>query len=450
MLARKHAQKLISFGPAHRNWATPSCLLAIRLDNPAGRAQVIGMARKKEIVEADVAVVGAGMVGGTIACLLAGSGVPTVMIDRAAIGTGLVPEFDGRASAIALSTHRALRGAGIWAALADTVNPIEDIRVSDGGSPLFLHYDHRDVGDEPFGYMIENRHIRHALAARFAELDALTVAAPASVAGVERNPGGVVVGLGDGREIRARLLIGADGRGSAMRAAAGIRVTRWDYDQVGIVCSVRHEKPHDNIAHERFLPSGPFAILPLRDNRASIVWTDKKHLAPTIMQLSDRDFAGELRRRFGDFLGDVEPEPRRWCYPLSLQFAREPVADRLALAGDAAHAMHPIAGQGLNMGLRDAAALAEAIVDARRLGLDIGGSTTLERYARWRGFDNTLMLAMTDMLNRLFSNDIAPARAARDIGMAAVNAAGPLKKVFMRHAMGVVGDLPRVLRGEPL
>lgn len=420
------------------------------LDKPTDGDQVRRMNANPRTLEVEAVIVGGGLVGGTVACLLAGAGVPVAMIDRAAIETGLAPEFDGRASAIALSTHRALRGAGLWPALEGVVNPIEEIRVSDGGSPLFLHYDHRDVGDEPFGFMIENRHIRHALAARFADLENLHVIAPAAIAAVERGPGGVTVDLEDGRRIGARLLIGADGRTSATRTDAGIRVTRWDYDQSGIVCSVRHAKPHDNIAHERFLPSGPFAILPLRDNRASIVWTEKTSLAPAIMKLDDRDFAGELRRRFGDFLGDVTPEPRRWCYPLSLQFADRTTDTRLALAGDAAHAMHPIAGQGLNMGLRDAAALAEAIVDARRLGLDIGGATALERYARWRGFDNTLMLAMTDMLNRLFSNDVAPVRLARDVGLAAVNAAGPLKKLFMRHAMGVVGSLPRVLRGEPL
>ncbi|MEQ8667309.1 MAG: UbiH/UbiF/VisC/COQ6 family ubiquinone biosynthesis hydroxylase [Rhodospirillales bacterium] len=408
------------------------------------------MTKRPSVIDTEVVIVGGGLVGGTLACLLAGVGVPSVLVDRAPVEAGLDPAFDGRASSIAVSSHRALRSAGLWPALEAVVNPIEDIRVSDGASPLFLHYDHRDVGDEPFGYMIENRHIRHAIAERFGGIADLTVLAPVSIASVERDQTGVALTLADGRTVRARLLVGADGRGSAIREGAGLRVTRWDYDQAGIVCSVRHEKPHSNIAHERFLPSGPFAILPLQNNRASIVWTEKKHLAPTIMALDDRDFAGELRRRFGDFLGEVEPEPKRWSYPLSLQFAERHTDRRLALAGDAAHAMHPIAGQGLNMGLRDAAALAEAVIDARRLGLDIGGGTVLDRYARWRGFDNTLMLGMTDMLNRLFSNDIGPVRAARDIGLAMVNRAGPLKKVFMRHAMGLVGELPRVLRGEPL
>lgn len=418
------------------------------LDNGLGPDQVQGMANK--LTNVDVMIVGAGMVGGTLACLLAGAGLSTVVIDRAPIAAGLDPDFDGRASSIAISTHRALRAAGLWPTLAETATPILDIRVSDGASPLFLHFDHADAGDEPFGYMIENRHIRYALSERFQALEDLTVIAPATISHLQRAPNGATVTLEDGRVISARLLIAADGRGSMIRQEAGIALTKWDYDQAGIVCSVRHERPHNNIAHERFLPSGPFAILPLADSRACIVWTQDKDLAPKIMAMDDREFAGELRRRFGDFLGDVKPEPKRWSYPLSLQFAREITAERLALVGDAAHGMHPIAGQGLNMGLRDVAALSEILIDSARLGLDIGSGAVLDRYARWRGFDNTLMLAMTDMLNRLFSNDIAPVRLARDIGLAAVDRAGPLKKVFMRQAMGQTGELPRLLRGEAL
>lgn len=404
----------------------------------------------RQTLIADVAIVGAGMVGGTLGCLLAGAGLGTVIIDRAAVSRGLDPAFDGRASSIAISTHRALRGAGLWPALEPVATPILNIRVSDGASSMFLHFDSTEAGDEPFGYMIENRHIRHALAERFGVVENLDILAPAGIVEVERSAGGVAVTLDDGRTVKARLLVAADGRGSMVRTLAGIPLTRWDYDQAGIVCSVKHEKPHNNVAHERFLPSGPFAILPLADNRSCIVWTQDKKLAPAIMALDDREFAGELRRRFGDFMGEVSPEPQRWTYPLSLQFAQRLTDQRLALVGDAAHGMHPIAGQGLNMGLRDAAALSEVVIDAARLGLDIGSVTVLERYARWRGFDNTLMLAMTDLLNRLFSNDIAPVRLARDIGLAAVNRAGPLKKIFMKQAMGLTGNLPRVLRGEPL
>lgn len=408
------------------------------------------MSTKAPDIVADVVVVGAGMVGGTLACLLAGAGLATVVVERAPQSTALDPRFDGRASSIAHSTHQVFRAAGLWPELAAEATAILDIRVSDGPSSLFLHFAHHEVGDTPFGYMVENRHIRHALSRRHGALESLTLLAPASVADVVRGADGVVLTLEDGRRLLAPLLVAADGRGSTIRERAGIALTRWAYDQVGIVCSVRHEKPHNNTAHERFLPSGPFAILPLAGNRSCIVWTQEKALAPAIMALDDRDFAGELRRRFGDFLGEVDPETQRWSYPLALQFADRLIDRRLALAGDVAHGMHPIAGQGLNMGLRDVAALAEVVVDATRLGLDPGSGVVLDRYARWRRFDNTLMLAMTDLLNRLFSNDIAPVRLARDLGLAAVNRAGPLKKMVMKQAMGLTGDLPRLLRGGTL
>jgi 2-octaprenyl-6-methoxyphenol hydroxylase len=262
--------------------------------------------------------------------------------------------------------------------------------------------------------------------------------------------------LSDGRKVKARLAIAADGRNSRTREGAGIRVTHWSYEQAAIVCSVAHERSHDFTAHEHFLPAGPFAILPLMGDLdrpghcSSIVWTERADLAPAIMALDEKNFIAELQRRFGEFLGPLEVIGPKWCYPLSLQFTERTIDKRLALIGDAAHAMHPIAGQGLNMGLRDVAALAEVVLDAKRLGLDIGDGTMLERYQRWRRFDNTLMLAMTDGLNRLFSNDIRPLRLVRDIGLAAVNALPPLKKVFMRQAMGLVGDLPRLMRNQPL
>ena len=246
------------------------------------------------------------------------------------------------------------------------------------------------------------------------------------------------------------LAIAADGRQSALRELAGIDVVRWSYPQTGIVCAVTHEAPHHGIAHEHFLPSGPFAILPMTRNRSSIVWTERNDLAPAILELDDDAFAAELKRRFGDFLGDVRVGPQRWAYPLSVVHARDYVAPRVAAVGDAAHAIHPIAGQGFNLGLRDVAALAEIIVDRLRLGLDPGDTEALMRYQKWRKPDNMMMIAATDTLNRLFSNDVAPVRVARDTGLALVNQLPPLKRVLMRHAMGLVGDLPRLTRGEPL
>ncbi|MEK9725336.1 MAG: FAD-dependent monooxygenase, partial [Rhodospirillaceae bacterium] len=259
-----------------------------------------------------------------------------------------------------------------------------------------------------------------------------------------------------GATVRARLAVAADGRASATRVAAGIGVTSWTYDQTAIVCTVRHDRHHGGIAHERFLPAGPFAILPLAGdppdagNRSSLVWTERADLAPAMMALDEAGFTAEVARRFGDFLGGLEAAGPRYSFPLGLQFAERMIAPRLALAGDAAHAMHPIAGPGVYKGLRDVAALAEVLVDAHRLGLDLGAQTVLERYARWRRFDNTLMLAATDGLNRLFSNDALPLRLARDLGLAAVDRLPPVKRLFMRHAMGLVGELPRLLRGERL
>ncbi len=398
----------------------------------------------------DILIIGGGLAGGTLACILAAHDVETVVIDREAPSTVLDPHYDGRASAIALGSQRVLAGAGLWDDLIDDSAVIQDIRVADGDSLMFLHYDHQDLGGEPFGFMVENRRHRAALAKRFATLDKLTVRAPDRLDTLERSADGVTAVLQNGDTIRARLVVGADGRGSEVRKRAGIQLTGWSYNQCGIVCTVAHEKPHNNIAHEHFLPAGPFATLPLMGNQSCIVWTETSELTPVMMALNEAAFGAELTERFGDFLGQVDVVGDRWSYPLSLQFAMRTIDERLVLIADAAHGMHPIAGQGLNMGLRDVAALAEVIIDARRLGLDVGTATVLDRYERWRRFDNTLMLAMTDILNRLFSNDIAPVRVARDLGLGIVNKIPPMKRLFMRHAMGLVGDLPRLMRGDSL
>jgi 2-octaprenyl-6-methoxyphenol hydroxylase len=261
--------------------------------------------------------------------------------------------------------------------------------------------------------------------------------------------------LSDGSEIIAPLIVGADGARSKMRELAGIGVRHWTYPQSGIVCTVRHARSHHNVAHEHFLPAGPFAILPLADNRASLVWTERATLAPALIALPPDEFLAELATRFGDFLGDLALEGPIWSYPLSLHLAERAIDMRLALIGDAAHGMHPIAGQGFNLGLRDVAALAETVVDAARLGLDIGAGTVLRRYADWRRLDTLAMLGITDLLNRLFSNDVPPVRLARDLGLAAVNRVPPLKRFLMHHAMGMSatmtgGTLPRLLKGEAL
>jgi len=405
--------------------------------------------------ETEVLVLGGGMVGMTLANALAGAGVAVIVVDSAPQDALLDTGYDGRASAIAHGSAQVFRGIGLWPYLSDNAGPIVDIRVADGtvaGGPsgLFLHYDHREVGDLPFGYMIENRVIRRALFQQAETLPSLRHIAPARVATLAREAGGAEAVLEDGRHIRCRLVIGAEGRNSPSRADAGIGVTRLPYDQTAIVCTVRHERDHQGVAVEYFLPSGPFAMLPMTDRRMNIVWTERPEPAARFLALDDDAFLAELGRRFGDWLGAVALTGPRFSYPLSLQHAARYCDRRLALVGDAAHAIHPIAGQGLNLGLRDVAALAESVIDNRRLGLDIGGPDVLRRYERWRRFDSVLLASVTDTLNRLFSNDIPPLRLARDLGLAAVDRIPPLKRFFMRHAMGVVGDLPRLVRGDAL
>lgn len=410
----------------------------------------------------DVIVVGAGMVGGCLAAALGRAGLRVAVVDREAPATLTDAAFDGRTSAIAHGSMRILEGSGIWPALVEHAEPILDIRVSDGGSPLFLHYDHTEVGDLPLGYIVENRRLRQAVFDHLGAADGVALLAPAAVASVERDGAAARVYLAGGRTLTAPLVVAADGRNSRLRRDAGIVVSEWSYRQTAIVCVAQHERPHRGVAHERFLPSGPFAILPMRDaepgeagpdgglHRSSIVWSERADLAPRLLGLDQAAFDAELRRRFGDFCGAVRAVGPRWSYPLSVLNAARYVAPRLALAGDAAHAIHPIAGQGLNLGVRDVAALAEVVVEARRLGLDIGSEAVLQRYERWRRFDSLTLVAVTDGLNRLFSNDVAPLRWARDLGLGAVNRLPPLRRLFMRHAMGTVGILPRLARGEPL
>jgi 2-octaprenyl-6-methoxyphenol hydroxylase len=414
-----------------------------------------------DVLSADVVIVGGGLVGLTLALALGGAGLRVAVIDRERPAVAAADPFDGRGSAIAWGSARVLRAIGLWPRLAAHAQPINDIRVSDGDSLLFLHYDHRAAGigedgaPAPLGYIIENRHTRRALYAALADRPEVTLLAPAEVTRLERAAGRVAAQLADGRVVSAALAVACDGRESPQRQAAGIGVVRWSYRQSGIVCSIAHERPHHGVAHERFLPAGPFAVLPLPDaadgtHLSSIVWTERAELVPAMLALPDGEFSDEIARRFGDGLGAIRVAGPRWAYPLGLIHAERYVAHRLALAGDAAHGIHPIAGQGLNLGLRDVAALAECVVDAARLGLDIGGADTLARYERWRRVDNVLLAGVTDVLNRLFSNDLAPLRLVRDLGLGMVERLPPVKRLFMRHAMGVLGDLPRMVRGEAL
>jgi len=402
--------------------------------------------------KADVVVGGGGMVGLTLAIALTKGGLEVAVADPAPKAAVLDAGFDGRVSALAYSSVRMFEALGIWPHLAEHAQAINDILVTDAGenreaAPFSLHFDHREIG-EPLGHIVENRYIRSALFAVAETLPNLSLIAPMGLAEVKAESASVTATLANGEAIRARLAVAADGRESPLRVAQGIGIVGWSYPQTGIVATVEHEKPHNGVAYEHFLPSGPFAILPMTGNRSSLVWTEKETLAPAMMKLPDDEFDAEIANRFGAHLGATKAAGPRWSYPLKFHLARDYVRPRFALAGDSAHGIHPIAGQGLNLGLKDAAALAEVVLDAARLGLDIGALDILKRYERWRRFDALALAAATDGLNRLFSNDIAPLRFARDLGMGIVDSIGPLRRFFMRHAGGGIGKLPRLLKGE--
>jgi 2-octaprenyl-6-methoxyphenol hydroxylase len=406
-------------------------------------------ARTKSEIQTDVLVVGGGLNGLPLAISLADAGLDVVVLERQAPDTQLSPDFDGRVSAIAHASRNLFRSAGIWDHVEEK-QPMLDIRITDGPSKCFLHYDHSQLGDEPFGHMVENRYLRLALSRRAAELDSLSIMAPAEYVTMDRRRDGVTASLSSGESISARLVVAADGRMSPLRELAGIKTVGWSYNQSGIVCTIEHELPHQGVAQERFLNPGPFAILPMTGNRSSLVWTEETERAKHIMALSDDDFYSEMAKRFGDYLGALKVVGPRWSYPLALHQSEQYIAERMALIGDAAHGMHPIAGQGLNLGLRDVAALAQLIIDTSRLGLDIGGKSVLEDYQRWRRFDSAALLAITDGLNRLFGSDNPAVRLSRDIGLSTVNRMPKLKGFFMEHARGTVGNLPRMLEGKPL
>jgi 2-octaprenyl-6-methoxyphenol hydroxylase len=402
--------------------------------------------------QADIIIGGGGMVGLTLALALARAGLDVVVADPVPQAAATDAKFDGRVSALAFASVRMFEALGIWDHLAKDAQPIADILVTDAApdkpaSPFSLHFDSREQGS-PLGHIAENRHIRSALFAVAATAPNLTLIAPAALTALEADTHGIEATLSNGERVRARLAVAADGRESAMRERMGIGVVGWSYAQWGIVATVEHEKPHNGVAYEHFLPSGPFAILPMTGNRSSLVWTERDTIAPAMMKLPDDAFHAEIARRFGDHLGATKAAGPRWSYPLKFHLARAYVKPRFALAGDAAHGIHPLAGQGLNLGLKDAAALADVVLDAARLGLDIGALHILQRYERWRRFDSFALAAATDGLNRLFSNDFAPLRVVRDLGMGLVDAVGPARRFFMRHAGGDIGKLPRLMKGE--
>ena len=403
----------------------------------------------------DIVIVGGGLNGPALALALAQTGHRVVVVDALSETQRRQDSFDGRGYALALASTRLLKQIGVWQRVAAHSQAMNEIKVSDGApgrapSPFFLHFDHAEIEEGPMGYMVEDRYLRRALIEAMEEAPNITVRNGCRVVTQTLGINGASVTLDTGETLESDLLVGADGRRSGTCQRAGIKRTGWDYDQTALVCAIAHEQPHHGIAHQYFMPSGPLAILPLPGNQSSIVWSESTARAKEIHDLNDRSYLEALRPVFGDFLGEIHLAGRRFTYPLNLTVANSFVADRLALVGDAAHGMHPIAGQGLNAGLRDVGALAEVLTEAKRRGENIGSLLVLQRYEQWRRFDTTALVSATDVFNRLFSNDNPFLRMGRDIGMGLVNAMPGVRRGFMREAAGLTGDLPRLLQGKAI
>jgi 2-octaprenyl-6-methoxyphenol hydroxylase len=397
----------------------------------------------------DVIIVGGGLAGPALALALAQGGLSVALVD--ARPEAVPQQFDGRAYAMALASRRLLANIGVWEHVANHAQPILAIKVADGRpgeapSSLHLAFDHAEIEEGPMGHMVEDRHLRAALAEALAAEPRVTVLRGQPVVAQEVGATLATVTLSGGKRVEARLLVGADGRGSGTAERAGIGRQVRDYGQTAVVCAVTHEKPHRGTAYQLFLPSGPLAILPLLGNRSSIVWSERTERAAALLAMDDEAFLASLRPVFGSFLGEIGLEGPRFGFPLNLSLAKSFTGPRVALVGDAAHGVHPIAGQGLNAGLRDVGALAEVLAEAHGRGEDPGGAPVLERYARWRRFDTATLAAATDGFNRLFSNDSRLLRVTRDLGLGLVNRIPPLRRAFIREAAGLTGDLPKLMR----
>ena len=390
-------------------------------------------------------VVGGGFAGLIMTAALGKAGVPTVCVDP---GGATAKSADIRTTACALSSQRILKSIGIWESLRHQAEPIKEIRVADNYTRGFIHYDHRDLGPEPLGWVIDNQTFYQNLQAYVRDCQSVTYTTQQQVTSIQRTPWLVTATLSNNTSVQGQIIIGADGRHSFVRRSANIQVTQYAYRQKAIVCTIQHQKEHHGIALEHFLPEGPFAVLPMTERRSSIIWCEPEEVAPIYLQLHKEDFIKQLYQRFGRYLGEIHLIAQPRCYPLWLQLAKTQGDHRLALIGDAAHLIHPVAGQGLNMGIRDIAVLAELIVDAYQLGLDIGSTQVITTYQQRRYFDNLAFSMACHHLVRLFSNHHTLLHILLDGGFYIVHRLPWLRKFFMRYAMGLVGDVPRLAQGE--
>lgn len=410
-------------------------------------------------IDADIVILGGGLVGLSMALAFGdsriGAGLRVALVDNNTPDIWSKSEFDGRASAITAASRTMLEALGVWPDVADHAQPMRDIIVTDSrpgdvSRPVLLKFEPARGRGDVAAHMVENVRLGSALADRVAATETVVVIAPDRATGFKRTPSEGLLELESGRTLRAPLVIAADGRRSWLRGVAGIDTVGWRYDQSGIVATVIHDRPHDGVAQEHFMPAGPFAVLPLTGNRSSLVWTEETGDATRIVGLDDTGFAEELRRRFDDRLGAFEARGPRWAYPLEMMLARDYACERVALVGDAAHSVHPLAGLGFNLGLRDVAALSEVCVDGLRLGMDPGSLSVLDRYTTWRRPDNVATAFAMDGLNRLFSNDNPALKAIRDMGLGLVDRLPQAKGFFVNEAAGLGGALPKLLRGDAL
>ena len=401
--------------------------------------------------DCDIAIVGGGLNGPALALAAAQVGLRVIVLDATSHKPRKNAKFDGRAYALALASKRLMAAVGVWENVAQDAEPMLNIRVSDGhagvgASPFFMDFDHAELEEGPMGYMVEDRHLRYALQAAMQNSPLIEYRLATRVTGQSTGPEGVTLSLANNQKITTRLLVGADGRQSGTAARAGITYTGWQYGQTALVCAVEHDRPHGGVAHQFFMPAGPMAVLPLSARRSTVVWSEKTDSAAVIKTLDDTAFLDVLRPRFGDFLGDISLTGGRFSYPLGMMIAKNYIAPNVALIGDAAHGVHPIAGQGLNAGLRDVAALIQVLSEAKQRGEDFASQPVLARYQLWRRFDATALAVATDGFNRLFSNDNPILRLGRDLGMGMLNAMPKVRRGILREAAGLTGDLPDLMR----